>query len=369
MNFKLQNYEMVEDRLKRFWEKCPDGRIDTEVVNVLMDGAMIMVKAYLYAHRDDKHPVATGLAMDWKGKDSGATKTNWMETSETSAIGRAIANSPYQSKKALRPSREEMQVALGRRENQEKNTPTKVVIEETEQEKQQPEVDKFYEEVKEEAEVEEKVETEVKTLSALSDDEKKQELFEHVKELASEWEKSMIEKNPDIDPEKDNRMKFYPTIYNNMEKCLDTLGWKKYETKWNQWKSIYKDFPLKKLEPRVEEDDISIKEAKGIIQDGGINLMEMNIAGEGDFPPVDEKFNQYPTINKSAPYKGREPLSPASSKQVETIQKCIKFRKLEETKAVRWANHIYGRAYQTLGDLTKEEASQLIGAFFSESKK
>jgi hypothetical protein len=352
---QLANYEMVEDRLKRFWEKCPNGRIDTEVINVLFDGKGVMVKAHLYEHRDDKHPIATGIALDYVGKGSFAD-SNYTELAETSAIGRAIANSPHQSKKAKRPSREEMEIALGRRKNEKK-------------EEQQPEVDKFYEEVKEEAEVEEKVETEVKTLSALSDDEKKQELFEHVKELASEWEKSMIEKNPDIDPEKDNRMKFYPTIYNNMEKCLDTLGWKKYETKWNQWKSIYKDFPLKKLEPRVEEDDISIKEAKGIIQDGGINLMEMNIAGEGDFPPVDEKFNQYPTINKSAPYKGREPLSPASSKQVETIQKCIKFRKLEETKAVRWANHIYGRAYQTLGDLTKEEASQMIGAFFSESKK
>jgi hypothetical protein len=354
MNFKLQNYEMVEDRLKRFWEKCPDGRIDTEVVNVLMDGAMIMVKAYLYAHRDDKHPVATGLAMDWKGKDSGATKTNWMETSETSAIGRAIANSPYQSKKALRPSREEMQVALGRQENQEKNTPTKVLIEETEQEKQQPEVDEFYEEVKEE----------------VKDIDERDELFEHVKEVAREWEKGMIEENPDIDPSKDHRMKFNPNVMSNMDKCRTTLNPKSYETKWNQWKSIYQNFPIKKLEPRDEEEEIvGVDEAKKILEDGGINLDDLPVVGSNDLPPVEEHFHNFPNINKSAPYKGRDPMSDASVKQVETIGKCLKFRKLQETKAVRWVNQNYRTNYNSLNELTKEEASQIIGAFFSESKR
>ena len=185
---QLANYEMVEDRLKRFWEKCPNGRIDTEVINVLFDGKGVMVKAHLYEHRDDKHPIATGIALDYVGKGSFAD-SNYTELAETSAIGRAIANSPHQSKKAPRPSREEMQVALGRQENQEKNTPTKVVIEETEQEKQQPEVDKFYKEVEEDnSEIINGDTTELHNAEAKDIDER-DELFEHVKEVAKEWEK------------------------------------------------------------------------------------------------------------------------------------------------------------------------------------
>ena len=354
MNFKLQNYEMVEDRLKRFWEKCPDGRIDTEVINVLMDGAMIMVKAYLYAHRDDKHPTATGIAMDWKGKDSGANRTNWCENSETSAIGRAIANSPYQSKKAPRPSREEMEIALGRRNNTQANTPAKA---------EKKEVAKS---IKEEVALPEPKETKVDQ-AVDSEMAKKKEIFEMVKEFSVEYEKMMIEKNPDIDAEKDFRMKFPTAVISNMEKCLSTLGYKRYEQKWEQWKKIHNNFQPKKLEPR--EESVASDEARKIMEDGGIDLMEMNMVNPEDLPPLDEDFNAFPPINKNATYKGRSPESVVSSKQIETMQKCLKFRKLNEAKAVRWINSIYEQNYQHLGDLTKEEASQVIGAFFSQSKR
>jgi len=339
---QLANYEMVEDRLKRFWEKCPNGRIDTEVINVLFDGKGVMVKAHLYEHRDDKHPIATGIALDYVGKGSFAD-SNYTELAETSAIGRAIANSPHQSKKANRPSREEMQIALGRQEQEEK-------------EKQQPKVDEFYEEVKEEEEA--------------KDIDERDELFEHVKEVAKEWEKAMIEENPDIDPSKDHRMKFNPNVMSNMDKCRTTLNPKSYETKWNQWKSIYQNFPIKKLEPRDEEEEIvGVDEAKKILEDGGINLDDLPVVGSNDLPPVEEHFHNFPNINKSAPYKGRDPMSDASVKQVETIGKCLKFRKLQETKAVRWVNQNYRTNYNSLNELTKEEASQIIGAFFSESKR
>ncbi len=31
--FNLENYETVDERLEKFWEKYPDGRIATELVS------------------------------------------------------------------------------------------------------------------------------------------------------------------------------------------------------------------------------------------------------------------------------------------------------------------------------------------------
>ena len=112
--FNLKDYEMVEDRLKRFWKECPNGAVRTEVEWVSEDGMMVAFSSSLYRDKDDADPTATGTAMDWKGKTRGAEATNWWETAETSAIGRAIANSPWQNPKAKRPSRQEMAIAEGR---------------------------------------------------------------------------------------------------------------------------------------------------------------------------------------------------------------------------------------------------------------
>ena len=108
---RLDNYEEVKDRLPRFWNCVKDGRIITEIIDHSENWDRVVVKASLY---DAETLIATGTAMDWKGKDNQANRTNWVEVAETSAIGRAIANSRYQDPKAARPSREEMEVALER---------------------------------------------------------------------------------------------------------------------------------------------------------------------------------------------------------------------------------------------------------------
>lgn len=110
---RLSNYEEVKDRLPRFWKAVDRGRITTEILNHSDDFSRVVIKASLW---DGDSLLATGIAMDWKDKDRNANRTNWVEVAETSAIGRAIANSRFQDPKAARPSREEMEVAIERQD-------------------------------------------------------------------------------------------------------------------------------------------------------------------------------------------------------------------------------------------------------------
>jgi|TARA_R110000824_G_scaffold188939_6_gene370326 hypothetical protein len=110
---RLDNYEQVDARLKRVHGQSNKVRIHTEIQAHSENWDRVVVKASLY---EGDILLATGIAMDWKDKDRNANRTNWVEVAETSAIGRAIANSKFQDPDAKRPSREEMEVAEGRNE-------------------------------------------------------------------------------------------------------------------------------------------------------------------------------------------------------------------------------------------------------------
>ena len=103
--FNLEDYELVEDRLKKYWKENPEGRIETNVVHITDDGSCVTIKAEVMDN--DGRLVSTGIAQETKG-DGFANTTSWMENCETSAIGRALANWKYQGSKKARPSREEM---------------------------------------------------------------------------------------------------------------------------------------------------------------------------------------------------------------------------------------------------------------------
>ena len=104
--FNLDDYELVEDRLKKFWADYPEGRVDTSIVHITDDGTCVTIKAEVYKDELSVLPTSTGIAQETKG-DGFANTTSWMENCETSAIGRALANWKYQGSKN-RPSREEM---------------------------------------------------------------------------------------------------------------------------------------------------------------------------------------------------------------------------------------------------------------------
>ena len=103
--FNLDDYELVEDRLKKYWKDNPEGMISTNVVHITEDGTCVTIKADVTDNNG--RLVATGIAQETKG-DGFANTTSWVENCETSAIGRALANWKYQGNKKARPSREEM---------------------------------------------------------------------------------------------------------------------------------------------------------------------------------------------------------------------------------------------------------------------
>jgi hypothetical protein len=108
MGFNIDNYELVEDRLKKFWADYPNGRVNTDVVGKSEDGTMVIVKAELFTDIDSRIPVSSGLAQETKGVGGFANNEAWLENCESSAIGRALANWKYQGSKKPRPTQEEM---------------------------------------------------------------------------------------------------------------------------------------------------------------------------------------------------------------------------------------------------------------------
>jgi hypothetical protein len=105
--FNLNDYETVEQRIKRFYKDNPDGRIITENQTTLQDRQVNtwVVMASVYLNNETDKPKATGLAFEVDGVGM-ANKTSALENAETSAIGRALANAGYSGNK--RASREEM---------------------------------------------------------------------------------------------------------------------------------------------------------------------------------------------------------------------------------------------------------------------
>lgn len=105
MAFDLSNYEPVADRITKFWEQYPNGRILTNIIE--RTDTDIIVQAEIYTDRDDLRPAATDYAQETIG-NSNITKHSWLETCTTSAIGRALADLGFSPKAGNRPSREEM---------------------------------------------------------------------------------------------------------------------------------------------------------------------------------------------------------------------------------------------------------------------
>jgi hypothetical protein len=112
--FNLDDYITVQERLNQFWHDHPQGRILTMLVSDPADFTTCRYRAEVYRDAEDDRPAATGYAVEHAG-GQGANATSHEENSETSSIGRALANLGYATSQRDRPSREEMRkvAALG----------------------------------------------------------------------------------------------------------------------------------------------------------------------------------------------------------------------------------------------------------------
>ncbi len=103
----LRDYALVADRIALFYAHYPNGQIHTEIIS--RDRSETVVRASVYRSDEDFRPSATGLAAEREG-DGEINTVACLENTETSAIGRALANLGFLASR-LRPSSEEMQKA------------------------------------------------------------------------------------------------------------------------------------------------------------------------------------------------------------------------------------------------------------------
>src|SRR5881398_1932997 len=103
--FSPDQYATVAERIELFYSRFPLGRINTELVT--REDGEITFKALVYRSSDDTFAAATGWASEREG-DSDINSVACLENTETSAVGRALANLGFTAS-TKRPSREEME--------------------------------------------------------------------------------------------------------------------------------------------------------------------------------------------------------------------------------------------------------------------
>lgn len=115
--FNPADYETVAERIKRFYNDYPEGRIVTKNLTTKQDRLastwVVQAKIYIPNPQWGQEGVyeqyvlkATGLAFEVDGQGM-ANKTSALENAETSSIGRSLANAGYSGDR--RATREEME--------------------------------------------------------------------------------------------------------------------------------------------------------------------------------------------------------------------------------------------------------------------
>jgi hypothetical protein len=104
MAFNLDNYVPVEDRIEAFYDKHPEGSIQTEIAH--LSETMVVVKAYAYRTAEDIRPATGHSQLNIPG-NTPYTKGSEVENAETSAVGRALAMMGFEVRRGV-ASRQEV---------------------------------------------------------------------------------------------------------------------------------------------------------------------------------------------------------------------------------------------------------------------
>jgi hypothetical protein len=113
----LENYSTVDERIHAFWAKYPNGRIATDIIDIVRTDngrpAQVIVKAMAWRDITDPEPAAIDFAEETLGSST-VNRTSFIENATTSAIGRCLATLGFSPKKStgeaanLRPTTIEM---------------------------------------------------------------------------------------------------------------------------------------------------------------------------------------------------------------------------------------------------------------------
>jgi hypothetical protein len=117
-DFDPTRYAPVAERITQFYSVHPGGRILTELMS--REGGEVVFRASVFRESGDVGPAATGWAAEREG-DGSVNEVACLENTETSAVGRALANLGFTASR-LRPSAEEMAKAARARSRLVKRT-------------------------------------------------------------------------------------------------------------------------------------------------------------------------------------------------------------------------------------------------------
>lgn len=102
----LDNYELANDTIKRFWVEFPAGRIVPIIEDINLTAGYVLFRVEVYKEFEDFNPSAVSHAYGNVNYYPATMKRWFIEDTETSAIARAIK---LLTPSAERPSREDMQ--------------------------------------------------------------------------------------------------------------------------------------------------------------------------------------------------------------------------------------------------------------------
>jgi hypothetical protein len=96
---RLADYIGVAERIGDFYRDHPQGRINSTIVEHDLERGFILMRAEVYRQPDDALPSGTGHAYEMKSEGH-VNKTSYIENCETGAVGRALANLGYETKRS-----------------------------------------------------------------------------------------------------------------------------------------------------------------------------------------------------------------------------------------------------------------------------
>lgn len=105
----FQDYVSVAERIEKFYQKYPEGRIITHIVEHDSERGFILMRAEGYRSPDDAMPAATGHAFELRSEGY-VNRNSYIENCESSSVGRMLAMLGFEAKRVI-TSREEIEKA------------------------------------------------------------------------------------------------------------------------------------------------------------------------------------------------------------------------------------------------------------------